>query len=293
MAIIKLLLVDDHGPLRRALREGLEATRAVQVLGEASTGQEALSRALELDIDVILMDVQLQDAQAGRKAISGVGAAVAIRRERPRTPVVFYSIQDDDEYYREFRASGILTHYAYVRKSNYLLPGMLVPLLRDAINGRSLVDPEIEDRVQEVRDLDEQSPRALLEPNELRVAELVAQGMTNEQIAARLNLHDKRAVSRTNGRIYAAWGLSESAVDDKVARARATLIYTLNRMIIWDEYGVALVQDRRGEWVPLYLEDQTTDAGPSTAEAGSATVASVREDDRRKRLVRRNRYKED
>ncbi len=251
MPTIKLLLVDDHGPLRRALREGLQATGAVQVLGEASTGREAVARALELDADVILMDVQLQDARAGRKALSGVSAAVAIRRERPRMPVVFYSIQDDDEYYREFRASGILTHYAYVRKSNYLLPSMLIPLLRDAINGRSLVDPEIEDRVQEVRDLDEQSPRALLEPNELRVAELVAQGMTNEQI----NLHDKRAVSRTNGRIYAAWGLSETAVDDKVARARATLIYTLNRMIMWDEDGVALVQDRRGEWVPLYKEE--------------------------------------
>ena len=271
MGIIKLLLVDDHGPLRKALREGLQATGAVQVLGEASTGHEAVARALELDVDVILMDVQLQERQGrsaelaervsnpsgpyGRKAMSGVGAAVAIRRERPRMPVVFYSIQDDDEYYREFRASGILTHYAYVRKSNYLLPSMLVPLLRDAVNGRSLVDPEIEDRVQEVRDLDEQSPRALLEPNELRVAELVAQGMTNEQIAARLNLHDKRAVSRTNGRIYAAWGLSETAVDDKVARARATLIYTLNRMIIWDEDGSALVQDRRGEWVPLYKEE--------------------------------------
>ncbi|MBA2286048.1 MAG: response regulator transcription factor [Ktedonobacteraceae bacterium] len=256
MMSIKLLLVDDHGPLRKALREGLEATGAVQVLGEAATGREAVALALELDMDVILMDVQLQDPQAGRKAISGVAAAVAIRRERPRMPVVFYSIQDDDEYYREFRASGILTHYAYVRKSNYLFPSMLVPLLRDAINGRSLVDPEIEDRVQEVRSLDEQSPRALLEPNELRVAELVAQGMTNEQIAARLNLHDKRAVSRTNGRIYAAWGLSESAVDDKVARARATLIYTLNRMFIWDENGVALVQDRRGAWVPYYKEEE-------------------------------------
>jgi len=258
MAIIKLLLVDDHRPLRKALREGLQATGMVQVLGEAATGQEAVAQALELDVDVILMDVQLQniqDRQNGRKALSGVGAAVAIRRERPRMPVVFYSIQDDDEYYREFRASGILTHYAYVRKSNYLLPSMLVPLLRDAVNGRSLVDPEIEDRVQEVRDLDEQSPRALLEPNELRVVELVAQGMTNEQIAARLNLHDKRAVSRTNGRIYAAWGLSDTAVDDKVARARATLIYTLNRMIIWDEDGNALVQDRRGEWVPLYKEE--------------------------------------
>jgi DNA-binding NarL/FixJ family response regulator len=255
MSIIKLLLVDDHGPLRKALREGLEATEEIQVIGEAATGREAIALAQELDMDVVLMDVQLQDPQAGRNIISGVGAAVAIRRERPRMPVVFYSIQDDDEYYREFRASGILTHYAYVRKSNYLLPSMLVPLLRDTINGRSLVDPEIEDRVQEVRDLDEQSPRALLEPNELRVVELMAQGMTNEQIAARLNLHDKRAVSRTNGRIYAAWGLSESAVDDKVARARATLIYVHNRMIIWDEGGMALVQDRRGEWVPLYKDE--------------------------------------
>lgn len=287
MSIIKVLLVDDHGPLRVALREGLEATGSVQVLGEASTGQEAITRALELDIDVILMDVQLQDAQVGRKAISGVWAAVAIRRERPRLPVVFYSIQDDDEYYREFRASGILTHYAYVRKSNYLLPSMLVPLLRDAVNGRSLVDPEIEDRVQEVRDLDEQSPRALLEPNEIRVAELVAQGMTNEQIAARLNLHDKRAVSRTNGRIYASWGLSETAVDDKVARARATLIFTLNRMIIWDEDGVALVQDRRGDWVPLYLETQADN------EHETLSTSETREDELRRRVIRRVRYKED
>src|SRR6201993_2391408 len=254
MANVKLLLVDDHGPLRKALHEGLEATRSVQVIGEASTGREAVTQALELDMDVILMDVQLQDPTAGRTALSGVGAAVEIRRERPRMPVVFYSIQDDDEYYREFRAAGILTHYAYVRKSNYLLPSMLIPLLRDAVNGRSLVDPEIEDRVQEVRDRDEQSPRALLEPNELRVAELMAQGMTNEQIASRLTLHDKRAVSRTNGRIYAAWGLSENSVDDKVARARATLIYTLNRMIMWDENGIALVQDRRGEWIPFYRE---------------------------------------
>src|SRR5437879_2658923 len=255
MASIKVLLVDDHGPLRRALKEGLQAAGPVLVVGEAATGREAVARALELEMDVILMDVQLQDPQAGRRAISGVAAAVAIRRERPRMPVVFYSIQDDDEYYREFRASGILTHYAYVRKSNYLLPSMLLPLLRDAVNGRSLVDPEIEDRVQEVRDLDEQSPRALLEPNELRVAELMAQGMTNEQIAARLNLYDKRAVSRTNGRIYAAWGLSENAVDDKVARARATLIYTLNRMLIWEAEANALVQDRRGDWVPLYKEE--------------------------------------
>src|SRR5438445_13898915 len=96
MPILKVLLVDDHGPLRKALREGLQATGAVQVLGEASTGREAVARALELDADVILMDVQLQDARAGRKALSGVSAAVAIRRERPRTPVVLNLIQGSE-----------------------------------------------------------------------------------------------------------------------------------------------------------------------------------------------------
>src|SRR5579863_6488636 len=88
MHTIKLLLVDDHGPLRKALREGLQATGAVQVIGEAATGREAVALALELEVDVILMDVQLQDKEVGRHALSGVGAAIAIRRERPRMPVV-------------------------------------------------------------------------------------------------------------------------------------------------------------------------------------------------------------
>lgn len=259
--MIRLLLVEDHRPVRAALREGLEATSEVRVVAEAATAREAVAAAEASASDangpeVALMDVELRDAELGAAALSGVGAAVAIRRERPRFPVVFYSIQDDDSYFREFRAAGILSHYAYVRKSNYLLPSMLVPLLRDAAAGRSFIDPEIEDRVDEVRERDATSPRALLEPNELRVAELVAQGMTNEQIAARLGLRDARAVSRTNGRIYDAWRLSESTTDEKVARARATLIYVLDRPVIWDEQGRALVPDRKHGWTPLYDEPE-------------------------------------
>jgi DNA-binding NarL/FixJ family response regulator len=258
--MIHLLLVEDHKPVREALREGLEATGAVQVVAEASTAREAIAEAeVHADADVALMDVELRDAELGASATSGVGAAVAIRRERPRFPVVFYSIQDDAAYFREFRAAGILSHYAYVRKSNYLLPSMLVPLLRDAVAGRSFIDPEIEDRVDEVRERDATSPRALLEPNELRVAELLAQGLTNEQIAARLGLRDARAVSRTNGRIYDAWRLSDSATDEKVARARATLIYMTDRPILWDEDGHALVPDRKGSWAPLF--DEGTETG--------------------------------
>src|SRR5690242_11859237 len=251
--MIRLLLVEDHKTVRQALKAGLEATGEVLVVAEAATANEAIAAAdANSEAEVALMDVELRDPELGASAASGVGAAVAIRRERPRFPVVFYSIQDDDSYFREFRAAGILSHYAYVRKSNYLLPSMLVPLLRDAVAGRSFIDPEIEDRVDEVRQRDETSPRALLEPNELRVAELLAQGLTNDQIAARLGFRDARAVSRTNGRIYDAWRLSDSTTDEKVARARATLIYLTDRPIIWDEEGRALVPDRKTGWVPLF-----------------------------------------
>ena len=71
---------------------------------------------------------------------------------------MFYSIQDDDAYYRAFRQAGILSHYAYVRKSNYLLPEMIVPLLRDAVGGRGFVDPSVEARIQEVRQRDAAGP---------------------------------------------------------------------------------------------------------------------------------------
>jgi DNA-binding NarL/FixJ family response regulator len=241
--MLKLLIVEDNPRLRPALRQGLQATNAVEVVGECGSGEEALEIcALHLP-DVVLMDVQL----AG--TLNGIQAAVALRRDFARMPVVFYSIQDEDSYYRDFRRSGILSHYAYVRKSNYLLPDMILPLLQDAVRGRSFIDPEIETRVQEVRHKDEQDPFALLEPNEQAVIKLLAQGLTNEQIAAQLGYHDKRSVARTNGQIYAAWGLDINTTDEKVARTRAAIIYKAGRLLVWDELGRPLAQDERGAWV--------------------------------------------
>lgn len=242
--MLDCLIVEDNPRLRAALQAGLEATGEVRVTAGCDSGEQALALCLESPPQVILMDVRL----AGE--LNGIQAAVAIRREFPRLPVVFYSIQDDDTYYRDFRRSGILSHYAYVRKSNYLLPHMIAPLLQDAVSGRSFIDPEIEARVQQVRHKDEQSPMALLEPNEQVVARLLAQGLTNEQIAARLGFRDKRTISRTNGQIYAAWGLDVSATDEKVARTRASIIVQSGRLLKWDAGGAPFVQDERGEWTP-------------------------------------------
>jgi DNA-binding NarL/FixJ family response regulator len=241
--MLHILLVEDNMRLRPALKQGLEATGAVLVAAETARGEDALERCLTSPPDAILMDVQLEGA------MNGIESAVAIRREFPRMPVVFYSIQDDDEYYRAFRRSGILSHYAYVRKSNYLLPEMIVPLLRDAHAGRSYIDPDIESRVQEVRHKDEQAPMSMLEPNEQIVARMLARGMSNEHIAARLGFRDKRTISRTNGQIYAAWGLNDTATDEKVARTRAALIVREGRMLEWSSDGEAWITDERGERV--------------------------------------------
>ncbi len=254
---LSLVIVEDNASLRDALCSGLEATGEVRIVFACESGEEALDWVVDQGKkdpedagarnflpDILLMDVQL----AGKK--NGIQAAVAIRREFPRMPVVFYSIQDDDAYYRDFRRSGILSHYAYVRKSNYLLPAMILPLLRDAAAGKSFIDPEIEARVQEVRRKDENDPLALLEPNEQAVARMLAQGLTNEQIAARMGFRDKRTISRTNGQIYATWGLAADATDEKVARTRAALIVYAGRLLAWEADGTPKDSDDGSEWTP-------------------------------------------
>jgi DNA-binding NarL/FixJ family response regulator len=243
--MITLLLVEDNIKLRNALASGLEATGDVQIAYACGRGEDALAYCLSAQPpSVILMDVHLEGE------INGIKTAVEIRREYPRHPIVFYSIQDDDDFFRDFRQSGILSHYAYVRKSNYLLPEMILPLLEDALAGRSFIDPEIETRVQEVRHKDEQNPLALLEPNEQVVARMLAQGLTNEQIAAQLGFRDKRTISRTNGQIYTTWGLNLSTTDEKIARSRAIIIVQTGRLLDWDQDGMPHVMNDRGEWIP-------------------------------------------
>jgi DNA-binding NarL/FixJ family response regulator len=241
--MMDLLIVEDNEKLRPALKAGLEATGQVQVIADCNRGEAALELCLQQPPQAILMVVQL----AGE--MNGIDTAVAIRREFPRLPVVFYSIQDDDAYYRAFRRSGILSHYAYVRKSNYLMTQMIVPLLQDAVHGRSFIDPDIESRVQEVRHKDEHAPMDLLEPNEQEVAHMLAQGMSNEQIAARMGFRDKRTISRINGQIYAAWGLNSTTTEEKVARTRATLIVHTGHLLTWTDDGMPQVLDAHGNWV--------------------------------------------
>jgi DNA-binding NarL/FixJ family response regulator len=247
--MIELMIVEDNDNLRKALIDGMNALDELDVVAAFPSGEEAFSACRQSSPHAILMDVQL----AGE--MNGIQTAMAIRKELPRLPVVFYSIQDDENYYRDFQKSGILSHYAYVSKSNYLLPGMILPLVKDAIAGRSYIDLEIEARVQEVRGKDSESPFTLLAPDEIMVAELIAEGCTNEQISRHLGIKDKRTISRMNGQIYSAWGLDTTTTDEKVARTRVALIVLSGRLLSWDDKGQPYYRDERGK-ILLWRKDE-------------------------------------
>src|SRR5207253_8465456 len=115
------------------------------------------------------------------------------------------------------------------------------------------IDTEIDTRVHVVRVQDERGPMALLEPNEQQVAKLLSQGLGNEQIAARMGFKDRRTIARTNGQIYAAWGLADNSTDEKIARTRAAIIVREGRILLWDQKGQPHTLNQKGDLIPYEL----------------------------------------
>ena len=104
--MIRVLLVDDQAVVRRALRGRLHLEPDLEVVGEASSGSEALTLARELTPDVVLMDIEMP-------GMDGITATVALLRMVPKTRVVILSIQDDAQTRERALAAGAV---AFVEK---------------------------------------------------------------------------------------------------------------------------------------------------------------------------------
>jgi two-component system response regulator DegU len=100
--MIRLLLVDDHAVVRRALRERLQLEPDLEVVGEAGTGREAIGLAASLAPDVVLMDVEMPD-------LDGIQATADLHRVLPRCGVVILSIHDDAQTRLQALAAGAVT----------------------------------------------------------------------------------------------------------------------------------------------------------------------------------------
>jgi len=178
---IRVFLLDDHEIVRTGLRALLESTDDLVVVGEAGTVAEALSRIPALRPDVAILDVRLPDG-------SGVEVCRDVRDRLPATACIMLTSYADDE---ALFASIMAGSSGYVLKQ--VGGNSLVDDVRRVAAGESLLDPALTDRVlRRLREGPEEEPlMASLTGQERRILDLIAEGMTNRQIAEVMFLAEK------------------------------------------------------------------------------------------------------
>lgn len=178
---IRILIVDDHEVVRMGLRGLLERNSGFTVIGEAGSADEAIEKALELPVDVIVMDVRMPNG-------SGIEACRAIREAKPDVKVIMLTSYADDE---AVFASVMAGASGYVLKQ--IGSHELVEAIRTVAAGGSLLDPSITGKVLErMRGMSrEQQQHEKLTDQELRILRLIADGRTNKEIAEALYLSEK------------------------------------------------------------------------------------------------------
>jgi len=175
---IRLLLVDDHEVVRVGLRTVLHNNQGIIVVGEAGTKSAAVRAVTRFRPDIVLMDVRLADG-------SGVDACRAVLASSPLTRIIFLTSFADDE---SVLAAVLAGAQGYVLKN--IDSNLLIRSIRTVFNGQSILDPALTQRALNWMKANPVQAQSLA-PQEERVLALVAEGLTNKEIAVAMHLSDK------------------------------------------------------------------------------------------------------
>jgi two-component system, NarL family, response regulator DevR len=180
---IRVFLLDDHELVRRGVRDLVSAEEDIVVVGEASTGEEALQRIPATKPDVAVLDVRLGGDPS---EMTGVEVCREVRSRHPEIAcVMLTSFADDDALFTSIMAGAA----GYVLKQ--IRGADLVDGIRRVAAGASLLDPSVTARVLERLRAPVSDPLATLTPQERRILDLITAGMTNRQIGGEMFLSEK------------------------------------------------------------------------------------------------------
>lgn len=183
---ISIVLADDHAVMREGVQMVLEAQPDLHVIGTADDGNAAIDLVDALRPNIAVLDIAMPST-------NGLVAAREIRRRAPETKIIFLSMHEGEEYLKEALRAGA-TGYVLKRAA----ATELVAAIRAVQRGDAYVDPALTQTLDDLRDGDSGQIADLTE-REVEVLTLVAEGLTNRQIAAQLIISVKTVQShRTN-----------------------------------------------------------------------------------------------
>jgi DNA-binding NarL/FixJ family response regulator len=183
--VIRVLICEDHAVFRRGLVHLLETEEGIEVVGEAEDGVDAVAKAEELAPDVVLMDVRMP-------RLSGIEATRSIAETIPTTKILMLTVSDEeDDLYDAIKAGA----------TGYLLKEIeideVATAIRAVMSGQSLISPSMASKLLSeftnlAKKADEKQalPTPRLTSRELEVLKLVAQGMSNREIATELYISE-------------------------------------------------------------------------------------------------------
>lgn len=184
---LRILIADDHDVMREGTRAVIERHAGWEVCGVATTGREAVTQALSLQPDIVIMDMSMPD-------LNGLDAAVQIKRRLPRTEILMFTAHETDELIREVFAIGVKSFIFKSEAHTYLI---------DAIQSLSQHKPFFTNKVSEILFADilnrstpnskESQPGQRLSAREREIVQLLSEGGSNKQVADALGISVRTA----------------------------------------------------------------------------------------------------